>query len=61
MKRPILHEIPLPGLIPFKTSYVILDHPGQWNDRISDYYEAGVILVEMDPKLQPGKAYRKLQ
>jgi len=61
LTRPILHEIPLTGLMPFKTSYVILDYPGQWNDRASDYYEAGVILVEVDNEGKPAKAYRKLQ
>lgn len=61
MTRPILHEIPLAGPMPFKTSYVILDYPGQWNDRVADYYGAGVILVEADNEGKPAKAYRKLQ
>ena len=59
--RPILHEIPFEGIMPFKESYVILDYQGQWNDRASDYYEAGVILVERDDEGNLAKAYQKPQ
>jgi hypothetical protein len=60
MKKPRLNQIPLKN-VANAGSVIVTMSPGQWDKFLDEAYRAGYILLELDAREQPVKAYRKAQ
>lgn len=60
-RRPQLAEVPLSSVWPPRPGaglcYVTMS-PGQWDRTLQDAYAMGYILIEVDAKERPRRAYR---
>ena len=63
MKRPDLNEVSLDdsmnSLLSGNPSVNITMNQGQWDDFLALSYERGFVLIELDRKERPVKAYRR--
>jgi hypothetical protein len=56
MKRPVLNEIPLVGIM-LKPSVIVTMSIGQWDGLLAAAYDGGAVLLEIDDNETPIKAY----
>ncbi len=61
MTRPKLHRIPLAEVLPIgsRPGLILTMSRGQWDALLAASYEAGDILLELDPRERPIAAYQK--
>lgn len=61
MTRRDLHPIPLDEVLPLslKPERIITMSEGQWDGLLSAAYEQGWILLELDEREKPVRAYKK--
>lgn len=59
MRRPKLHEISLKDIA--NTGVIVTMSPGQWDKLLSSAYRAGYVLLELDRREQPVKAYQRVK
>jgi hypothetical protein len=58
IKRPVLNEIPLAGIM-LKPSVIVTMSIGQWDGLLAAAYGGGAVLLELDDNETPIKAYRQ--
>jgi hypothetical protein len=58
MKRPVLNEAPLGGIM-MKPSVIVTMSVGQWDGLLAAAYDRGAVLLELDDDETPIKAYRR--
>jgi hypothetical protein len=58
MKRPVLNETPLGGIM-MKPAVIVTMSVGQWDGLLAAAYDRGHILLELDDNETPIKAYRR--
>jgi hypothetical protein len=58
MKRPVLNETPLGGII-LKPGLFVTMSIGQWDDLLAAAYDTGATLLELDDDEMPIKAYQR--
>ncbi len=60
LTRPDLNPVPLGDVLPplRETVYVTMN-PGQWDQLLNAAYAQGAVLLELDDRERPARAYRK--
>lgn len=58
MKRPVLNETPLGGIM-LKPAVIVTMSRGQWDKLLSAAYDNGATLLELDDNEMPIRAYRR--
>jgi hypothetical protein len=58
--QPTLNRVPLADVFPPKpgVAYVTMS-PGQWDGVLAEAYSAGWVLLELNDREQPVRAYRR--
>jgi hypothetical protein len=59
IKRPVLNEIPLAGIM-LKPSVIVTMSIGQWDGLLAAAYDHGAVLLELDDNETPIRAYRQI-
>ena len=58
MKRPVLNETPLGGIM-LKPSVIVTMSIDQWDGLLAAAYDRGATLLELDDNETPIRAYRR--